>query len=93
MTFVPATPIASGKPYDIVDVEDRTPDGLDDFVGERTFGITMGSETSRVHGVGRLDGEVVRFAEKDALGNKDVRVWRVRRSPQRGFIAEASAAF
>jgi hypothetical protein len=93
VSFTPAAPIASGKPYDVVDVEDRTPDELDDFVGERRFAISVGSGTSHVQGVGRLDGDAVRFVEKDAAAKKDVRVWRVRQSADRQFTAEASAAF
>jgi hypothetical protein len=93
MTFVPAEPIASGKPYSVVDVEDHAPASLDDFVGERTFGLSVGTRTSRVRGVGRRDGDTVRFVEKDAAAGKDVRVWRVKSSEDTGFIAEHSAVF
>ncbi len=93
MTFMPAEPVASGKPYTVVDVEERSPGSLDDFVGERTFGLSVGTRTSRVHGVGRLDGDSVRFVEKDSAAGKDVRVWRVHRSPETGFVAEQRAAF
>ena len=93
MTFKPAEPIASGKPYSVVDVEERSPGSLDDFVGERTFGLNIGTGTSRVHGVGRLDGDSVRFVEKDSAAGKDVRVWRVHSAADTGFVAEQSAAF
>jgi hypothetical protein len=93
MSFLPATPVASGKPYQIVDVEDRTPGGLEDFVGERAFNIETGSGPSRVQGVGRIDGDAVRFVEKDAGGSKDVRVWRVRQATGKAFTAEHSAVF
>jgi hypothetical protein len=93
VSFVP-TPIASGKPYHVVDVDDRAPEGLDNFVGDRQFVISTGGDaTWRVHGVGRLDGDAVRFIEKDAAATKDVRVWRVRRVDDEGFVAEHSAAF
>jgi hypothetical protein len=93
MSFLPATPIASGKPYEIVEVDERVPGGLDDFVGDRAFNIKTGSGTSRVQGVGRIDGDGVRFVEKDAGGSKDVRVWRVRQTSGAGFTAEHSAVF
>lgn len=80
MTFIPAVPVASGKPYDAVDVPDRVPQSLEDFVEQRAFDIADGSQRSRVQGVGRLDGdEVLRFVEKDAVGSKDVPVWMIRR--------------
>ena len=93
MTFIPAEPIASGKPYPVVDVEDRSPGSLDDFVGERTFGLSVGSGISRVHGVGRMDGDSVRFVEKDSAAGKDVRVWLVRSADDTGFTAEHHAVF
>jgi hypothetical protein len=93
MSFIPATPVASGKPYPVVDVDDRVPGRLDDFVGDRVFTIATGAATSRVQGIGRIDGDAVRFAEKDAGTTKDVRVWLVRQSRHQGFTAEESAAF
>jgi hypothetical protein len=93
VSFTPATPVASGKPYQVVDLDDRTPDRLDDFVGDRAFNIDTGSGTSRVRGVGRIDGDAVRFVEKDAATSKDVRVWVVREGQSTGFTAEQSAAF
>ena len=75
MSFIPPSPIASGKPYTVVDIEDRRPERLEDFVGDRIFTIDTDAGTSRVHGVGRLQGDGVRFVEKDSAASKDVRVW------------------
>ncbi len=93
MSFISPMPVASGKPYPVVDVDDRAPASLDDFVGDRAFNITTDAATSRVHGVGRICGDAVRFVEKDAGASKDVRVWLVRWSRTDGFTAEESAAF
>jgi hypothetical protein len=93
VNFTPATPVASGKPYPVIDLDDRAPRGLDDFVGDRAFNIATGAGTSQVRGVGRIDGDAVRFVEKDAAAGKDVRVWLVRQNGDTGFTAEQSAAF
>jgi hypothetical protein len=93
VSFTPATPVASGKPYQVVDLDDHSPEHLDDFVGDRVFNIATGAGTSRVRGVGRIDGDAVRFVEKDTAASKDVRVWVVRQSESKGFTAEQSAAF
>lgn len=94
MTFVPADPIASGKPYPINDVGDRVPSQLDDFVGETAFTLHLGDGVHRVCGVGAPEGDVVRFHEKDRdHTTKDVRVWQISRDGEDRFIAASTAAF
>lgn len=93
MSFVPATPIASGKPYDVVVVDECHPDRLEDFIGQHALTIASGPGTSRVQGFGRLDGNGVRFTEKDAAASKDVRVWMIRKLADATFTAEHRAVF
>lgn len=88
-----ATPVASGKPYEVVDVADRAPEHLEDFVGDRAFTIATESGPSRVQGVGRLHGDSVRFTEKDSTAGKDVRVWLIHTYASAGFTAENSGVY
>jgi hypothetical protein len=95
VTFTPADPVVSGKPYTVVEVGDRAPKSIDDFIGETGFVLEDGPTGGRrVTGVGSADGDNVKFREKDVSGSsKDVRMWRVRESGDGGFIAEASATY
>jgi hypothetical protein len=93
MTFVPGDPIASGRPYPISAVADRAPSEMSEFVGETVFTLQLGEDVRRVCGVGRTDGDGVRFHEKDVEHTtKDVRVWEIRRSGDR-FVAASAATF
>jgi hypothetical protein len=93
MTFFPADPIASGRPYPVSAVEDRTPSEISEFVGEIAFTLQLDDVVHRVCGIGRLDGDSVRFHEKDLdHTTKDVRVWEISRSGDR-FVAASAAAF
>lgn len=95
MTFMPADPVVSGKPYTVVEVGDHAPTSIDEFVGETGFVLEDGPSGGRkVCGVGSVDGENVKFQEKDISGSsKDVRVWRVYRSGEGVFTAEQFATY
>lgn len=89
MTFLPADPVVSGKPYAVREVAGHDPRTLDDFVGAATIVMEDGR---RVTGVGVVDGLIARFREKDSEGSKDVRVWRISRSDGT-FVAEHEATY
>lgn len=94
MTYAGADPVASGRPYDVLFVEERTPTSLDDFVGEVSFTVDSSGSEKIICGVGSAAGDGVHFQEKDvAHDGKDVRVWRVSKNPAGGFSAEASGTF
>jgi hypothetical protein len=94
VTFLPADPVVSGKPYPVREVSGQAPSALDDFVGQATLVIEDGREAGRlVTGMGARSGDVVRFREKDADGSKDVRVWRITGSSSEGFVAQHDAVY
>ena len=84
--------VASGKPYPITAPPAGGP-SLESFLGDAEFTLESSGGPLAIQGHGvRLDDDVVRFHEKDAVGGKDVRVWHV--SPRDGgFVAESIAAF
>lgn len=89
MSFSTPEPVASGRPYRVQHVAGRPPQALADFVGDAEFGIDDNGVTHRVSGVGAEQGDSVRFHQKDVdRDGKDVRVWRIRRSDDGGFVAE-----
>jgi hypothetical protein len=60
-------------------VRDRTPDRLDDFVGDTAFVLDLDGEDYTVTGPGIHVDPGVRVFEKDDNGfGKDIRVWTVR---------------
>jgi hypothetical protein len=80
MSFTTPRPVISGKPYAVRSVHDRTPDRLDDFLGDTTFvlDLDMEGELYRVTGPGISVDPGVRVFEKDDDGvGKDIRVWMV----------------
>ena len=91
MTFAAADPVSSGRPYPVLTVDDRAPSSTADFVGLRTVVIDCDGRKQVLNGVGAERGGVVRFHEKDAATDKDVRLWRVGSSTTSGFVAETVA--
>ena len=93
MTFVPAAPIASGRPYPVLDVGGATPSELAQFVGAAMFTIDRDGSPSRVCGEGSADEPGVLFREKDVdHSGKDVRTWMISESGG-GFTAESVSRF
>lgn len=83
--------IVSGVPYEVTEVEGRTPSTLEEFAGDVTIHTQGPTGDHEVSGAGEHphDG-AVRVHEKDHDGTgKDVRVWTVSPAPDReGFDAE-----
>lgn len=92
MMFAAGNPVSSGRPYQVVQVGDRIPTSLAEFVGHTAVVIDCGGRQQILTGVGDRGGEFVRFHEKDAATGKDVRVWRIGSVAGSGFAAEAIAA-
>ena len=94
MSFVTPDPVISGVPYPITAMSsEKRPGSLEDFTGDTSFVIQM-EAAHVVCGHGALDGDTVRFYEKDHDGTgKDIRVWRVSPAPEGGFRACHEAAW
>lgn len=90
--FAAGNPVSSGLSYQMVQVGDRTPTSLADFVGHVAVVIDCGGRQQVLTGVGDSRGEFVRFHQKDAATGKDVRVWRIGSVAGSGFAVEATAA-
>ena len=75
-SFPSDEPVASGRPYLIVEVQGRQPEELDDFVGDVAFVAVMDTRTYRIEGTGARHSSGVRFSEK-RRGGGDLRVWQV----------------
>jgi hypothetical protein len=70
--------VISGKPYPVVQVDDRAPATLDDFTGETTFLIDLDGQSYLVSGPGVPVEDGVRVFEKSEHGvGKDIRTWLV----------------
>jgi hypothetical protein len=83
--------IVSGVPYEVTEVEGRTPSALEEFAGPVTIHTHGPTGDHEVSGAGeRPHDGVVRLHEKDHHGTgKDVRVWTVSPAHDReGFDAE-----
>jgi hypothetical protein len=93
MSFTTPTTVPSGMSVAVLAVDGHAPAGLPDFTGEEVTFLVDLDPPHLVQGCGRLQGETVRFHEKDiAGGGKDIRVWEVRVSGSR-FVAEHAAQF
>lgn len=78
MSFTSPGPVVSGKPYAVRSVHDRTPDRLDDFIGDTTFVLDLDGEDYTVCGPGIHVAPGVRVFEKTEDGfGKDIRAWMV----------------
>ncbi len=87
--FAAPDPVASGKQFEVLAVHGRTPQVLNDFVGDAVFTLRWAEQDRLVAGSGHQVGDTVRFTEKDlADGGKDVRVWLIGPATQPGqFLA------
>jgi hypothetical protein len=94
MTFFASDPVPSGLAFAVVSVADAPPQSLDQFTGEVTVTIDRGTGPSLIAGVGSLDGECVRFQEKDTEHDgKDVRVWEIRPGADGAFSAASLSTY
>lgn len=85
----PPALVVSCAPYTVTAVEGRAPRSLHEFEGTISFVVDGPTGGHQIFGEGgdAHDG-AVRFYEKDQEGvGKDVRVWTVSISPDRGFVA------
>jgi hypothetical protein len=88
MTFHPASPVASGRPYHVKACRGRIPTALADFEGETNFTVSTEAGTMVIRGCGAIHADAVRFHEKDvAHDGKDVRVWHIAVEADGGFTA------
>jgi hypothetical protein len=93
MTFFSAEPVASGRPYPVVDVSGATPLELGQFVGDAVFTIDRDGTPAEVRGEGCANEPGVAFREKDmAHDGKDVRTWQISQSGAE-FIAASMSRF
>jgi hypothetical protein len=77
----------------VLEVDGHQPHKLQDFAGEVSFVVGLDPPVL-VHGMGRIDGDNVRFHEKDVEHTgKDIRVWEVRAEGVDHFVAEHAAQF
>lgn len=90
--FTAPDPVASGKEFEIVAVNGRTPHVLDDFVDQAVFTLRWEEQDRLVAGLGHRDGDAVRFTEKDVIHEgKDVRVWLIGSADRRGRFTARTA--
>lgn len=69
-------PVASGRPHLIIEVADREPLSLEDFVGETTFIVVDDIRVARIEGSGILSTDGVMFNQRDGRG-RDLREWHI----------------
>jgi len=92
MSFSTPMTVPSGMSVPVLAVEGRTPDSLEEFVGDVSFLVDL-DPPHLVRGCGTVRGSTVRFHEKDLDNSgKDIRVWVVRTQGSR-FVAEHDAQF
>ena len=93
MSFTTPSPVPSGMSMPVLEVEGHTPEHLQEFAGDVSFVVDL-DPPLRVQGAGRVDGQTVRFHEKDLdHSGKDIRVWEVRDEGSGRFVAEHAAQF
>jgi hypothetical protein len=95
MTFATPSMIVSGRPYRVVRVDGRSPTSMVELAAADRFTIDMDGTEYDVQGSGSVGADdEVRYHEKDMDNNgKDVRVWRLHRHEDGGFLAQHAAAF
>jgi hypothetical protein len=77
----------------VLEVDGHQPNELQDFACDVSFVVGLDPPVL-VHGTGRIDGQTVRFHEKDMdHSGKDIRVWEVRAGDDGQFVAENAAQF
>jgi hypothetical protein len=93
MTFFPPKSVVSGVAYPVLDVGERAPTSIDEFIGATRFTIDNKGPYV-VCGWGSLQSDRVRFYEKDHDGEgRDVRVWRIVSTGDAGFTAVHAATW
>ena len=68
--------VASGRPHLIIEVADREPFELADFLGDTAFVAVDDARAHRVEGTGTLEVDGVRFCQKGE-GGRDLRTWLI----------------
>jgi len=90
MSFSSPMTVPSGMSLQVLEVEGRSPQDLEDFAGEVSFLVDL-DPPHLVTGCGVVPGTTVRFHEKDLDNSgKDIRVWTVRAEGSR-FVGEHAA--
>ena len=93
MSFTTPIAVPSGMSVRVLEVDGHQPNELQDFVGDVSFVVALDPPVL-VRGAGRVDGQTVRFHEKDVdHSGKDIRVWGVRAGDRSQFVAEHAAQF
>ncbi|WP_127125798.1 hypothetical protein [Georgenia sp. SYP-B2076] len=89
MTSSAPETVISGVPYAVTEVNGHAPGDLDEFLGLTTFVVAGRTGRQVIDGEGAAVQDAVRVHQKHSHGTgKDVRVWRVYRAPDAGFVAE-----
>ena len=84
--------MASGRPHLIIEVADREPLSLADFVGDTTFIVVDDIRVARIEGIGIQDSDGVRFSQRDGRG-RDLRCWYITGSLDEQFEASPISKF
>lgn len=93
MSFTTPIAVPSGMSARVLEVDGHQPGELRDFAGDVSFVVGLDPPVL-VNGTGRVDGQTVRFHEKDVEhSGKDIRVWEVRAEDDGHFVAEHAAQF
>ena len=93
MSFTTPSSVPSGMFKPVLEVEGHAPDHLKNFAGDVSFVVDL-DPPLLVHGTGRLDGQTVRFHEKDLENSgKDIRVWQVIDEGGGRFVAVHAASY
>ena len=94
MAFTADDPVASGRNYNVTEVDGHQPEALSDFVGDTWLTMVRDGMSLRMIGDGNATGDGVRFYQKDpGPADRDVRVWVITDGGDGTFLAEPLAAF
>lgn len=92
MSFTTPESVSSGIAQRVLEVQGHSPASLADFTGDVSF-VVDDEAHHLIQGSGRVNGDRVRFHEKDVAANgKDVRVWGIRQEGE-AFLAEQTPSF
>ncbi|WP_273651231.1 hypothetical protein [Cellulomonas fimi] len=88
MTYPTPQLVASGVPYAVRTVNDRSPSSIGDFDGLVAVAVEGVTGAHVIHGVSTHAGGAVRLYEKgeDGVG-KDIRTWDIHAGTPEGFTA------
>ena len=88
MTYPTPALVASGVPYAVRTVNDRSPSSMDDFDGLVAVAVEGVTGTHVIHGISaHADGTVRLFEKSDDGVGKDVRTWDIHPGTTAGFTA------